>query len=287
MRCINCKCKKLEKIIDIGSQPISSVFPEKKQYKLKTYSLDVFKCKKCDLIQFGSLAPLDDMYGTTYGYRTSLSNLMISHIKDKYKRITKAKNFKKGSNILDIGSNDGTFLNFFDNKNKKYNLFGIDPSAEKFADYYKKNINLIVNYFSKKSLYKYLEKRKMSKTKFSLITSFAMFYDLEDPNSFCKDINSLLTNDGIWMSEFSYFPLLLKNLTYDQICHEHVAYYTLTTFTKIINRNGMRVIDVSFNNINGGSIEVLCAKKNSTHKANQKLISSVLNDKFHHGDFAQ
>ncbi len=278
MKCINCKSKKLQKIIDIGKQPISSVFPEKKQFKLKKYSLDVFKCERCDLIQFASLAPLDDMYGTTYGYRTSLSNLMISHIKDKYKRIVKFKNLKKGSNILDIGSNDGTFLNFFDNKNKKLNLFGIDPSAKKFANYYKKNINLLVDYFSKKSLDEYLEKRKISKTKFSLISSFAMFYDLEDPNNFCKDINSLLTDDGIWISEFSYFPLLLKNLTYDQICHEHVAYYTLTTFSKIINQNGMRVIDISFNNINGGSIEVICAKKNKKHKTNQKLISSVLDD---------
>ena len=77
---------------------------------------------------------------------------------------------------------------------------------------------------------------KVIDNKFSLITSFAMFYDLEDPNAFCKDIESLLDEDGLWISEFSYFPLLLKNLTYDQICHEHVAYYTLSTFKKIANQ---------------------------------------------------
>ena len=93
-----------------------------------------------------------------------------------------------------------------------------------------------------------------------------MFYDIEDPNSFCKDINDLLNNNGIWVVEFSYLPLLFKNLTYDQICHEHVTYYSLTTFSKILNQNGMKVIDLSFNEINGGSIEVICAKKNSKFK---------------------
>ena len=88
-----------------------------------------------------------------------------------------------------------------------------------------------------------------------------MFYDIEDPNSFVKDICGLLDKNGIWVTEFSYFPLLLKNLTYDQICHEHVTYYTLNTFKQIIEKNGLRVIDFSFNEINGGSIEVICAKK--------------------------
>ena len=90
-----------------------------------------------------------------------------------------------------------------------------------------------------------------------------MFYDVEDPNSFCRDINKILSSDGLWISEFSYFPLLLKNLTYDQICHEHVTYYTLNTFNNVIKKNGFRIIDISFNEINGGSIEVICAKKKS------------------------
>ena len=160
------------------------------------------------------------MYGLTYGYRTSLSPLMIRHIKNKYNYIIKKKYLKKNSSLLDIGSNDGTFLNFFSNNNKKYNLFGIDPSASKFRKYYKKNVNLIVDYFSK-------ERLKFANAKFDLITSFAMFYDVEDPNKFSSDISSMLNKNGIWMLELSYFPLLLKNLTYDQICHEHLCYYTL------------------------------------------------------------
>lgn len=276
MKCINCKNSNLTKIIKIGKQPISSVFHKSQQYKLKKYSLDVYKCNRCELIQFAGLAPLDDMYGTTYGYRTSLSPLMIKHMKVKYKNIINKSFLKKNSSILDIGSNDGTFLNFFSGDKRDFQLWGVDPSAAKFKKYYKKNINLITEYFSKDNIKKYFDNDKKLKNKFSLITSYAMFYDLEDPNSFVKDINNLLDDNGIWISEFSYFPLLLKNLTYDQICHEHVAYYTLSTFNKIIRKNNLKLIDISFNEINGGSIEVICAKNKSKHKQNKKLINSVL-----------
>ena len=100
-----------------------------------------------------------------------------------------------------------------------------------------------------------------------------MFYDIEDPNSFCKDINKLLTKNGKWILELSYFPLLLKNLTYDQICHEHVTYYTLTTFEKVIKKNGLKILDFNLNNINGGSIEIVCSKKNANYSANVKKIN--------------
>ena len=278
MKCKNCQYPKLKKIIDIGKQPISSVFLSKKNNKMPNFLLDLFLCEKCNLVQFSSLAPLDDMYGTTYGYRTSLSKLMIRHIEDKYKKISNKSFLKNNSNILDIGSNDGTFLNFFNRNKLNLNLFGIDPSAKKFQAFYNKKINLIVDFFSKSSIDKFFKEKKIKNQKFSLISSFAMFYDIEDPNSFCKDINNLLNKDGMWILEFSYFPLLLKNLTYDQICHEHVTYYSLTTFNNILKKNGLKIYDFSFNEINGGSIEVMCVKKESKLKIDNKKIQKIFDD---------
>ena len=275
MKCKNCKRNKLEKILSVGPQPISSVFHKRKTYNLKKYPLDLFKCKFCDLIQFSKLAPLDDMYGSTYGYRTSLSKYMIDHMKEKFSKLNKKNYLKKNSSILDIGSNDGTFLNFFANRRKDLKLYGMDPSSFKFKRYYNKNINLISDYFSKKKFDEFCKKKNI-KEQFDLITSFAMFYDIEDPNSFAKDIFNCLKKNGIWVLEFSYFPLLLKNLTYDQICHEHVTYYTLSTFRKVAYQNGFKIIDFSFNEINGGSIEVVCAKKNSIHLPKTKKINKVL-----------
>ena len=85
-------------------------------------------------------------------------------------------------------------------------MYGVDPSAEKFKQYHSKKLNLIVDYFEKKKIQK-----KFGNITFDLITSFAMFYDIENPNSFCNDINKLLKKNGKWILELSYFPLLLQN----------------------------------------------------------------------------
>lgn len=273
MKCRNCKKNKFNLISKIGDQPISSIFLEKKIY-VKNFSLNLYECTKCKLIQLSKIPGLKDMYGPKYGYKTSISGLMIDHLKKKFNRIGELKILKKNGNILDIGSNDGTFLNFFKKKDN-IKLTGIDPSAVAFLKSYDKKIKIINDFFNKESIKNYFINKK-----FSVITSFAMFYDVEDPNAFCKNIHKLLDKNGIWVLEFSYFPLLLKNLTYDQICHEHVMYYTLNTFNEIIKKNSLKIIDFSLNEINGGSIEVICTKKNSSLKVKtQKLLNTISKEK--------
>ncbi len=271
MICRNCQKKKFNKISKIGYQPISSIFLERK-IKIKKFSLDLFECKTCKLIQLSKIPGLKDMYGPKYGYKTSISNLMIKHLGEKYNRIRKLKVYKKNKNILDIGSNDGTFLNFF-KKEKNVKLTGIDPSALAFPNSYDKKIEVINDFFNDESIKNYFFNKK-----FSVVSSFAMFYDVEDPNSFSKNIYKILDKNGIWILEFSYFPLLLHNLTYDQICHEHVMYYTLNTFNKIIKKSKLKIIDFSLNEINGGSIEIICSRNDSNLRSKKKKISKILRE---------
>ena len=276
IKCRNCKSQKLTKVIYIGKQVVSSIFPKTKPKRSNKYSLDLYECNTCKLVQLGKSIPLGNMYGETYGYRSSLSKLMVNHLKRKFLKLKKMLTLKKNSNILDIGSSDSTFLNFFSNERRGYRCFGIDPSAKKYSKYYNKDVNLIVDYFSAKSVNSRLNSINLKNKKFKLISSFAMFYDIDDPNSFCKDIRSLLEKDGIWILEMSYFPMLLSNLTYDQICHEHVTYYTLSVFKKIVEKNDLKIIDFSFNIINGGSIEIICVPKNSKIKPKKTKILSQL-----------
>ena len=210
MRCRNCRHNFLEKIVKIGKQPLSGFFYPNKKKKLEKYSLDLHKCPKCHLVQLSNLANTKKMYGSHYGYKTSVSKMMLLHLKEKIQRLKKFKFIKKGNNILDIGSNDASFLKLLGNN---YNLYGIDPSAKKFKNNYK-NMKLITDFFSKKNVLKNFKNKDI---KFDLISSFAIFYDVEDPNSFCKDIEMMLNENGIWICEFSYLPLMLKNLTFDQI----------------------------------------------------------------------
>ncbi len=265
LSCINCKAKKLELIVIIGKQPLSGIFYSKKKLNLKKYSLNLFKCKACNLVQLGEKAKIDKMFGDNYEYSTSLSQFMINHIKKKVKYLKKTKIINNNSSILDIGSNDGTFLNQFTKSNY---LLGVDPSAEKFKKKYKKNINLIFDFFSKKNI--------DNEKKFDLITSFAMFYDVINPNLFCSDIFNLLKKNGVWVLEISYLPLMIKNLTYDQICHEHVAYYSLTSFKKIAENNNLKIIDYKINEINGGSIEIFCTRNDSNRKSKKNKIKKLL-----------
>jgi NDP-4-keto-2,6-dideoxyhexose 3-C-methyltransferase len=255
----------------MGKQAISSLFYESPKKNLITYPLDLYECVNCRLVQLKELAPLENMYGSTYGYRTSLSPLMINHMKEKFNIIKKKKIISNATkNILDIGCNDGTFLNFFAKKGYK-ELYGIDPSAQKFKCYHSKHIKLIPDFFSKKSI-----EEKFGYKKFQLITSFAMFYDIQNPNSFCRDIKGLLDKDGVWILELSYWPMLIENLTYDQICHEHIAYYSLSVFKKLVEKNNLRVLDFRFNEINGGSIEILCTHKKSKYKSQLTKINDLL-----------
>ncbi len=278
MRCRNCKKKSLKKIINIGSQPISSRTHAKKS-KLNKYPLDLYECKNCKLIQLSKVAPAKEMYGSTYGYWTGLSKLMINHMNKKALKLKASKQLKKYSRVLDIGSSDSTFLNLLKKNNNSLELFAIDPSSERFKkSFEKRKINLIVDYFSKDKVENYLKLKNIPKKKFSLITSFGMFYDINDPNSFCRDVKNMLEPNGIWICEFSYFPLLLKNLTYDQINHEHIMYYSLTTYNNILRKNGLQILDVNFNEINGGSAEVIVSKIGSKQKPNYKKIKKIFDE---------
>ena len=271
MKCKNCKKNSLKKIVKIGKQPLSGFFYKTKKKNLKKYSLDLFKCSKCSLVQLNNTVNIKKMYGEHYGYKTSISNMMIQHFKNKIKKLDKLKILKRGDKILDIGSNDGTFLKLL---GKKYSLYGIDPSARKFRENYK-SMTLITDFFSRKKI---IQVSKNKEIKFNLISSFAIFYDVKDPNSFCKDISSLLDDNGVWVCEFSYLPLMLKNLTFDQICHEHLMYYTFSVFESILNNNNLKAIDVSINEINGGSLEVVITKKSNIRAINLEAIKALKED---------
>ena len=270
MICLNCRTKNLSKIVKLGKQPLSGFFYNQKKHKLKKYSLDLYKCSECDLVQLDNKVKTEIMYGKHYGYQTSISQLMISHLEKKVEKLKK-KFLKPKDNILDIGSNDATFLRLL---GKKYNLWGIDPSAKKFKKNYE-GMKLVTNFFSKENI---IKKNRNKDIQFKLISSFAIFYDIENPSAFCDDIESLLDDNGIWICEFSYLPLMLKNLTFDQICHEHLTYYTLSVFEKIIEKSNLKIINYKLNEINGGSIEIIVSKNSSKIKRKIELINKIKND---------
>ncbi len=269
--CRSCGSKKLEDLFSLGNQHYTGIFPKNKNQKVSKGELRLLMCKNCNLVQLSENFNLKKMYGNNYGYRTGLNLSMVNHIEKKIKFLKKKVKIKNGDIILDIGSNDGTLLKFFNhNKNE---LIGVDPTILKFKKYYPKKIKKVANFFSKRNLNKILKNRKIK-----LITSVAMFYDLPNPISFAKDIYNLLDDDGIWHLEQSYSGHMLKNLSYDTICHEHLEYYSLKSIKYIFDKCNLKIIDIKFNKINGGSFAITVAKKKSPMKTNEIQIKKILGD---------
>ena len=262
--CRSCKSKSLTNLYSLGKQTLTGIFPPNKKSKITKGNLSMIICNKCKLLQLEHNFDANEMYGDNYGYMSSLNRSMISHLKLKAINLRKRYKFKIKNNILDIGSNDGTFLSFFNNK---FKLFGCDPTIKKFSKYYRKDINQLPFFFSSD-----LFKNK----KFNLITSISMFYDLPDPLNFAKEINSILHKNGIWHIELSYMPMMIKNRSYDTICHEHLEYYSLKSLKYLLDKADLKIINLSFNQINGGSIAVDIVKKKSKYIECKHLINWVL-----------
>jgi len=154
---------------------------------------------------------------------------------------------------------------------KHFNLVGIDPTIKKFSKFYRRDIKKIPSFFNKKEI------NKITSKKAKLITSIAMFYDLEDPIKFANDVYDLLSVHGVWHLELSYMPSMIKNVSYDTICHEHLEYYSLTSIKYIFDKVGFKIIDIEFNDINGGSFALTVAKKKSKIKENKMIVKWLLN----------
>ncbi len=262
--CRICKSKRLESVCNLGVMYFTGIFPESLNSKIPKGKLKLVRCKQCTLLQLEDNFDSNLMYGENYGYMSSLNKAMEFHLKLKSKYLLDNYKLKKRSLVLDIGSNDGTFLKFF---RKSLRLFACDPTIRKFKKYYRKDIKLVPDFFSAE---------RFKGLKFDLITSIAMFYDLPDPLKFANDIKKVLSKNGIWHVEMSYMPSMLNNSSYDTICHEHLEYYSVKSLKYLMDLANLKIINISFNQINGGSISLDIAKKDSKYKENKNLLKWLL-----------
>ncbi|WP_269390315.1 class I SAM-dependent methyltransferase [Hoeflea alexandrii] len=258
-RCRICGNEHLAPILDLGEQVMSGIFPRSEAEQVDTGPLQLVKCtgkpeEVCGLVQLAHTFDLEAMYGERYGYRSGLNASMVKHLHAKVGYIQETAPLRAGDLIVDIGSNDGTTLSAY--PADLYDLVGVDPTGRKFASYYKPHIRLIPDFFSAETLRRHLGERRAR-----VITSFSMFYDLEAPAEFMHEVIQMLEDDGIWVLEQSYLPTMLARNSYDTVCHEHLEYYALAQIKWMTDRAGAKIIDVSFNDVNGGSFSLTVARK--------------------------
>lgn len=260
--------KNLINVLSLGEQSLTGVFPKNPKASLSKGPLDLVWCPDSGLLQLKQSYCLDEMYGENYGYRSGLNPSMVDHLSRKIRTLQKLVDLKETDLVIDIGSNDATSLKAYSKPCRKV---GIDPTGKKFKEFYPKEIVLIPDFFSAP-----LFKQEFSKEKAQIVSSIAMFYDLEEPVKFVKDIESILADDGIWHFEQSYMPSMLRTNSYDTICHEHLEFYSFKVVKKLLESCGLKVVDVQMNSINGGSFAVTASKKKSHLKSNQAIIDWML-----------
>lgn len=206
------------------------------------------------LLQLKHTPPANAMY-EQYWYRSGMNKTMSEELKGIAHKAISLIKCEKGDTVVDIGCNDGTSLSFY---GKNFFRVGFEP-ARNLRPYAAKQADLVIgDYFTAKG---YFNKRSQ---KAKIVTSIAMFYDLEDPHKFVSDIDAVLDTEGLWIVQMSYTPLMLKQMAFDNICHEHLEYYSLSSFEYLVNQHDLRVVDVELNDINGGSFRIY-VRKNASH----------------------
>lgn len=268
-KCRICQSDEIETVLSLGNQFLTGVFPKKIDENITKGPLDLVWCHECGLLQLKHSYSLDEMYGDNYGYRSGLNKSMVKHLTNKIKTLENLVSLSDNDLVIDIGSNDATSLKAY---RGKYEKVGIDPTGLKFKDFYSHEISLIPDFFNEK-VFKNIFPTKKAK----VITSIAMFYDLEDPNQFVKDIYNCLDDDGVWHFEQSYMPSMLRTNSYDTICHEHLEFYSFRVVKNLLEGNNLRIVDVQMNSINGGSFAVTACKSNAHYISNNAIINWMIN----------
>ena len=261
-KCRVCGNEHLITVLDLGDQFLSGIFPKTIDLGMYKGPLALVKCDEkkggCGHVQLEHTFDLPTMYGDEYGYRSGLNGSMIRHLREKAEKIKADTNLDSGDIVVDIAGNDGTFLGFFPHD---LQLMSIDPTSRKFKDYIPEHVNHIADFFSADTY-----RERFGKQKAKVVTSFSMFYDLEDPCEFARQVHEILDCHGIWVLEQSYMPEMLKQNSFDTVCHEHLSYYGMRQLKYIMDKAGFKIVDFEFNDVNGGSISVVVTPSTNSER---------------------
>ena len=266
-KCRLCGNKSLKKMHDFGDLYVSNFVKRSEVHKGVKAPLVLVYCSKCKLLQLEHSAPQEIMYKKYYWYKSGITKTMRDSLKELYQDIKKNCNLKKGDTVLDIGANDGTLLKYF--KKDKIITVGCEP-ANNLQKELKTNCDYAIHDFWN---LKQLKKIPSKHRKLKVITAIGMFYDLEDPSKFIKDVADSMDDNGIFVAQLMCLHSMLKMNDLGNICHEHLEYYSYESLKYLFEKNGLKIFKITENKINGGSYRIYC-KKNLNKSINYKEKTS-------------
>jgi NDP-4-keto-2,6-dideoxyhexose 3-C-methyltransferase len=234
-------------VFSLGEQYVSNFLPPEVSDGTKA-PLNLALCGNCKLLQLTHTVPGDSMY-QNYWYRSGTNQTMRTALADIASTAEGLMNVEKDDAVLDIGCNDGTLLGAY--KTSGIYRIGFDP-AENLSTFSRKLADQIVDSFFSADTFQNDSKLRSRRPR--IVTSIAMFYDLEDPNKFVADIKKVMDDEGLWIVQMMHLPLMLEQHDFGNICHEHLEYYSLESLEYLLNRHDFVVVDAELNDVNGGSL---------------------------------
>ena len=285
MECRICSSKNLDLVVNLGKQPWCNNFLTKSQLgKEKFYPLKLMYCNNCSLAQLSYTVKKEIMF-SDHTYLSGITNTLSNHFKKICTNINKQFNYDKSKkSILDLGSNDGTFLKHF--KNIGWEILGIESS---------KRISIIANKNGIKTINKFFnyELALSVKKKFDFVNASGVFFHLEELHSFTKGVKYLLANEGVFIVQFLYMKSIVNNLAFDQIYHEHLLYYNLSTLQKLLDMYDLEIFDCYLTSVHGGQMITYISHRGTKTKTKRlfsylkKEKNSKCNSKSYYLDFAK
>ncbi|MFH1702693.1 MAG: class I SAM-dependent methyltransferase [Nitrospirota bacterium] len=251
-------CGSLDSVLSLGDQYISNFLSSDGNDGVRV-PLELVLCAQCGLLQLRHTAHPEGLY-RNYWYRSGTNKTMTEALCDIANESERLMCLEEEDTVLDIGCNDGTLIACY--RTPGIYKVGFDP-AENLMPFSRKVADkVVVDFFMSES---YFSEAVLQARKPKIITSIAMFYDLEEPKKFVEDVKKVLHSEGLWVVQMSYLPLMLQQNAFDNICHEHLEYYSLASFEYLLKLYDFEIVDVELNDVNGGSfrtyIRNLSAKK--------------------------
>jgi NDP-4-keto-2,6-dideoxyhexose 3-C-methyltransferase len=269
-KCRLCDSNQLEEAFSLGEQFINDFVAKEKVTEGIKAPLDLMICKQCSLIQLRHTAPQELLYSRHYWYRSGVTQTMRDGLKNVATAIENIIKLEANDVILDIGANDGTLLASIETPG--IIKVGCEP-ANNLIDELSKHTKYVMHDFWSSDRYNQLA-REWEIGKAKVITALGMFYDLDDPNSFIKDVQKTLTNDGIFIAQLMCLASMLKKNDLGNICHEHIEYYSFESLKFMFEKNGLEIFKIEENAINGGSYRIF-ARHLSSGSINFKEDCSI------------
>jgi len=253
--CRVCGSPALTPVLSLGDQYIAGAFAEPggSQPVQRRIPVDLVRCdmtrdqNACGLIQLRHTVPGAVLYHS-YWYRSGVNQTMTRNLHDIARQAERMARLEPGDLVLDVGCNDGTLLDGYGTQELRH--LGFDPSdVGRYA--VDKGYEVIRDFFNAAAF-----RRRYPDQRARVITTIAMFYDLEDPQAVVAEIADVLAEDGLWIMELHYLPAMLAMNSFDAIVHEHLEYYSLAVLERMLGAVGLEVVRAETNDMNGGSVRL-------------------------------